>query len=151
MEKKRITIIDILIVLLVIIIAAFALFKLRSAAPAGGKTVTYTVLIANQLPEVAENIVPEENVLLDTTTNSYGDVTAVDVQPASDAFLDAESGRYVLRTTEERKDVYITVSVTASENEWGYDIGEQHIRVGEKQIVSGRGFAATGYIVGVQY
>lgn len=151
MEKKKITIIDVLIILLVIIAAVFALMKLRGTAPASGKTVTYTVLVSNQLPEVAGNIVPEDNVLLDTATNSYGDVTAVDIQPSSKSLLDAENGRYVLRTTEERKDVYITIRVTASENEWGYDIGDQHIRVGERQIVSGRGFAATGYIISVEY
>ena len=151
MEKKRITFIDILIVLAVIVAGVVGVGFLKKGTPGvSTKTVMYTVLVTDQLPEVAGNMKPAENILLDTASNSYGNVTDVDIRPARAAYFNNKSGKYEMFETNERKDVYVTVSVEATDNEWGYDVGETHIRVGEKQVISGHGFAVSGYIVDIQ-
>ena len=150
MEKKKITFIDILIVLVVIVAGVVGMKMLKGTAGANTKLVTYTVLVADQKPDVAGNMKPAKNVLLDTQSNIYGDITDVEIRPARAPYFNNKTGAYVMEEINERKDVYVTVSVEATDNEWGYDIGETHIRVGTSQVISGHGFAVSGYIIDVQ-
>jgi len=150
MEKKRITFIDILIILAVIVVGIVGVTVLKGGSAAKTKRITYTVLVVDQHPDVAGNMKPTENILLDSASNTYGDVIDVDIRPAKASYFNNKTGEYVQTEINERKDVYVTVSVDATDNEWGYDIGETHIRVGSSQIISGHGFAVSGYIVDVQ-
>lgn len=146
---KKITIIDILIVLAVIVVA---LVGVKMLAPSGGaqtEKITYTVLVSNQLPQVADSIKPAEKVLLDTAENVYGSVIGVTSEPAKSTQFNAEDGKYIEQTNEERRDVYITVEADVTVNEWGYDIGSTHVRVGEQQTLGGPGYGVSGYIVDI--
>lgn len=147
--RIKITFIDVLVVLVVIAAVIFAVLRVNDGQSIVTKPVTYTVLITEQIPEVAENIKPAENVLLDTATNSMGDVIDVQVTASGKPNPDVENGVFVWDETDERKDIYVTIKTNATDNEWGYDIGEQHIRIGESQTISARDYALVGYIVDI--
>ena len=147
--KKKITFIDILIVLVVILAAVFVFSKISGTSGASNKTVTYTVLVTNVVPEVAEGMVPDDKVLLDAKDNAYGRVTNVSVSDSEDTYFSQQLEKYVSSKIDELKDVVLTVEVEAVVNDWGYQIGQQHIRIGEKQNISATSYVATGYIIGV--
>lgn len=147
--KKKITIVDILIVLAVVLVAIFAFGKFSGTSGASKKTVTYTVLVTSVMPEVAESMVPDDRVLLDAKGNTYGRVTNVSVSPSEDSYFNQHTEKYVISKLDGRKDVILTLEADATVNEWGYDIGQQHIRIGEKQNISATQYVATGYIIGL--
>ncbi|MBQ7976290.1 MAG: DUF4330 domain-containing protein [Clostridia bacterium] len=147
--KKKITFIDILIVLAVVLVAAFLLFKVSGTSGSHKKTVTYTVMVTNILPEVADGMVPDDRVLLDSKDNAYGRVTNVSVMPSEDSHINLQTEKYVTNKIEDRKDVILTVEAEATVNDWGYQIGQQHIRIGEAQNISATSYVASGYIIGV--
>lgn len=147
--KKKITFIDILIILAVIIVFVLVLSGITRKNTNSTKTISYTVLTTGELPEVAQSMVPEDGVLLDTKENAYGRVTNVDIFPAESSNINLYSEKYVTGTIDEKKDVKITVEVEATEHDFGYTIGQQHIRVGEKQNITAPSYVATGYIIEV--
>lgn len=147
--KKKITIVDILIVLAVVFVAVFVFGKFSGTAGASKKTVTYTVLVTSVMPEVADSMVPDDNVLLDAKGNAYGRVTNVSVSPSQDSYLNQQTEKYVISKLDDRKDVILTLEAEATVNDWGYQIGQQHIRIGEQQNVSATKYVAKGYIIGI--
>lgn len=147
--KKKITFIDILIVLVVVFAAIFVFAKLSGTVGASTKTVSYTVRVTSVLPEVADSMVPDDKVLLDAKDNAYGRVTNVTVTASEDTYFNQQSEKYVSSKTEGRKDAVLTVEAEATVNDWGYQIGQQHIRIGEKQNISATTYVASGYIIGV--
>lgn len=147
--KKKITFIDILIVLAVVLVAVFVFSKFSGSDGASKKTVTYTVLVTSVMPEVAEGMTPDDRVLLDAKDNAYGRVTNVSIAPSEDSYLNQQTEKYVISKLEERKDVVLTIEADATVNDWGYEIGQQNIRIGEKQNISATKYVATGYIIGV--
>ena len=151
MKKVKLTLIDVLIIAAIILVCAAGALMLKKSRSGSVNTkhVIYTVLVADQTPAVAESIVADDRVLLDPTDEAYGSVSNVEIKLAENSYFSAFEGKFVSQTTEERKDVYLTVEADATENDWGYDIGKQHIRVGEKQSVSGGGYGVSGYIVDV--
>jgi len=92
--KKKITIVDILIVLAVVLVAVFVFGKFSGTAGASKKTVTYTVLVTSVMPEVADSMVPDDNVLLDAKGNAYGRDTNVSVSPSQDSYLNQQTEKY---------------------------------------------------------
>ena len=148
--KKKITFIDILIILVAVLAVVFAFLKFSEPAGASRKTVTYTVLVTSIAPEIAESFAPDDHVLLDAKNNAYGRVVDVKVSEAEDSFLNQKTEEYVITKIDERKDVYVTVEAEATVNDWGYEIGRQHIRIGELQNITATSYVATGYIVGVE-
>lgn len=147
--SKKITYIDILIVAVVVIAAIVVVPKLFKRNSTETKKVTYTVMAENILPEIANSVKPEDNVLLDTKDEKYGRVLNVEVKPVEDTYLDQRSGKYVQKTYDERKSVYLTIEADATDNSWGYSIGKQNIRIGEKQTVSANGYGIIGYIIDI--
>lgn len=150
MKKIKITLIDVLIVAAVIVACIVGVSMLKKGgSSAETKHVIYTVLVTDQTPEVAESIVPCESALLDPTEEAYGSVTNVEIKPAENSYFSASEGKYIAQSTEAKKDVYVTVEADATVNDWGYDIGKQHIRIGASQSISGSGYGINGYIVDI--
>ena len=147
--KKKITFIDLIIIAVVVVVAVVGISMLGKKSSGSANTVTYKVLVADQLPEVAQQIVAQDNVLLDPKENAYGNVIAVESKPSEDTYLDMKNERYVTRTTEERMDVYITVEAQAQESDFGWKIGAQDIKIGEHQSISANTYGVEGYIIDI--
>lgn len=147
--KKKITFIDIIIIAIVVIAGVFVLSKFSGGGASKTETVTYKVLVANQIPEIAQQITAAENVLLDPKENGYGNVTAVELKPAEESYFDARNERYVTRTTDLRTDVFITIEANAAKSDAGWKIGAQNIRIGESQSISANTYGVEGYIVDI--
>ncbi len=146
--KKKLTIVDILIIAGVLIVGIVGFSMLPRGTVNNSVTVTYKVLVTDQLPEVAKSVVISDNVLLDASDNKYGKVVGVEVKPCEETYFDAKNEKFVKRTINDRNDIYITVEANAQEQDWGYVLGDHNIRIGEKQIVSAPSYGVEGYIVG---
>ena len=97
--------------------------------------------------EVANAIVVSDNVLLDASSNKYGKVTGVEVKPCEETYFDLKNEKFVKRTINNRNDIYITAEAEVVEHDFGYELGDHKIRIGEKQIVSAPAYGVEGYIV----
>ena len=150
MKNKKITLIDILIVLVAVLAVVFVAG--RFGKPIGGtktEKVTYMVLVSDQDAEMVEGVVKSDKVMVDTTEKMYGRVVNVERKPAQFTRFSASNGNFVEQTSEERIDLHITVEVDAVKNAWGYQIGDQKIRVGESQNLGGPGYGVSGYIIDI--
>ena len=76
-------------------------------------------------------------------------VASSELSPSEDSYFNQHTEKYVISKLDGRKDVILTLEADATVNEWGYDIGQQHIRIGEKQNISATQYVATGYIIGL--
>ncbi len=147
--KKKLTIVDIIIIAVILIVGVVGFSMLSKSAGSSTKAVTFKVLVTDQLPEVANAVVASDNVLLDTSSNKYGKVTDVEVRPCEETYFDAKNERFIKRTINDRNDIYITIEADAIEHEWGYELGDHNIRIGEKQVVSAPTYGVEGYIVDI--
>lgn len=150
MKNKKITLIDILIVLVAVLAIVFVVG--RSGKTIGGsktEKVTYMVLVSDQDPETSEGVIESDKVMVDTTEKMYGRVVSVERKPAHITRFGADTGKFLEQDNEERHDLYITVEVDAVKNPWGYQMGDQKIRVGEQQNLGGPGYGVSGYIIDI--
>ena len=149
--KKKFTFIDVLVILAIVLVAFFVVFKFSTngTEKENTKQVSYTVLVTGILPDVAETFVPEDRVLLDAKDDAYGKITDVSITPAEDLYLNQYTEEYVNSVLEERKDVKLTVLADATVHDYGYQIGQQHIRVGEVQYITAPTYVTSGYIIEV--
>lgn len=145
--KKRLTIVDLIIIIAIIIIGVVGFSMLPKGTASNTKTISFKVLVTDQLPEVANAIVVSDNVLLDASSNKYGRVTGVEVKPCEETYFDLRSEKFVKRTINDRNDIYITAEADVIEHDFGYELGDHKIRIGEKQIVSAPTYGVEGYIV----
>ena len=147
--KKKITFIDLIIIAVVVVVAVVGISLLGNKGGGSKTAITYKVLVADRLPEIAQQIVADDNVMLDPKENAYGKVVAVECKPCEDTYLDVRGERYVIGTTEERMDVYITVEAQAQESGSGWKIGAQDIKIGEQQSISAKTYGVEGYIIDI--
>ena len=145
--KKKLTIVDIIIILAVVIVGIVGFKMLSGNSQSATKTVSFKVLVTDQLPEVASAVVVSDNVLLDASSNKFGKVTGVEIKPCEETYFDLKSEKFVKRTINNRNDIYITAEAEVVEHEWGYELGDHKVRIGEKQIVSAPAYGVEGYIV----
>lgn len=147
--KKKLTFIDIIIVLCIILVVAFAAVKVIGSNNKATKTINYTVLVSDHVPEVAQTVIPAEDILLDPSQEVYGKVVNVELKPSERYLFNSLSGQFVKQSTEERVDIYITVEAPVIEDEYGFCVGSKYLRVGDVQGISGPGYAVTGYIIDI--
>lgn len=147
--KKKITFLDLIIVAVILVVVVVGISMLGGNGSNSLDTVKYKVLIADQLPEVAQQIVVEDDVVLDPKENVCGNVIAVESKPCEDTYLDLKNERYVSRITENRMDVYVTVEAQASVSNFGWKIGAQDIKIGEHQSISANTYGVEGYIIDI--
>ena len=145
--KKKLTIVDLIIIAAIVIVGIIGFSMLSKGTTSTTKTLSFKVLVTDQLPEVANAIVVSDNVLLDASNNKYGKVTGVEVKPCEETYFDLKNEKFVKRTINNRNDIYITAEAEVVEHDFGYELGDHKIRIGEKQIVSAPAYGVEGYIV----
>ena len=145
--KRKLTLIDIIIILVILTIGVIGLSMVSNTTQDSTKTVTYKVLAVDQLTEIVEAVKETDNVLLDTASNTTGKVVGVEAKNTEESYFDLKNEKYTNTVVDYRNDIYVTIEADAKEYDWGYELGEQKIRVGEKQNISAPAYSLTGYIV----
>ena len=145
--KRKLTLIDIIIILVVLTVGVIGVSMVSNTTQDSAKTVRYKVLVVDQLAEIAEAVKEADNVLLDTASNTIGKVIGVESKKSEESYFDLKNEKYKSTIVDYRNDIYVTIEADAKECDWGYELGEQKIRVGEKQNISAPAYSLTGYIV----
>lgn len=149
--KKKWTFVDTLIVILVII-AGVALVKVFGTSKATGdtKTVEAVVLLAKEDKEVAEAINKGDDITISLTEKDTGILKDIEVKDAETLVYNSIDGEYVIEPVEGKVDIYATIELLATENEYSFTSGSTVVKVGEKLPFRGKGYALEGYVIEIK-
>ncbi len=146
--KKRWTFVDTLIVILVIV-AGVALVKVFGTPKSAGntKTVDAVVLLAKEDKEVADAINKGDAITISLTEKDTGILKDIEVKDAETLVYNSIDGKYVIEPVEGKVDIYATVELDVTENDYAFTSGSTVLKVGEKLPFRGKGYALEGYII----
>ncbi|MBQ3123801.1 MAG: DUF4330 domain-containing protein [Clostridia bacterium] len=146
--KRKWTFVDTLIVILVIV-AGVALFKVFGTSTATGdtKTIEAVVLLAKEDKEVADAISEGDQITISLTEKDSGTLKSVKVEDAETMVYNSIDGKYVIEPVEGKVDIYATIELSVTENDYAFTSGSTVLKVGEKLPFRGKGYALEGYII----
>ena len=145
--KKKLTLVDIIIILAVLIVGIIGISMIPKSVQNNTKTISYRVLVADQPVEIADSIKEADNVLLSASSNTFGKVTGVEIKNAEESNFDLKSEKFVNSAVDFRSDIYLTLEANVIEHDWGFELGDQKVRIGEKQDITAPTYGLSGYIV----
>ena len=150
-NKKRWTIIDTLIVVLVIVagVAVFKVFGGNTKMSGDTKTIDAVVLLAQEDSEVGEAITVGDEITISLAEKDSGTLKDVRVEPSEMMTYNSIDGKYVIEPVENKVDIYATVELKVTENDFALTCGDSVIKVGEKLPFRGKGYALTGYVIDI--
>lgn len=151
MKNKKWTFIDTLIVLIIAAIAAVGVMMLKpsTGTKAEKEKISFTVLIQNKDKELAEAIAPGAKAVLSLTEKDSGTVTDVVTKNAVHMTFNSLDGTYANVETEDKVDIYVTIDADCEISEKSIKTGGTTIKVGAELPVRGKGFATSGYVIGI--
>lgn len=146
--KKKWTFVDTLIVLLVIV-AGVGLFKVFGTQKASGetKTIEAVVLLAKEDTEVAEAISEGDEITISLTEKDTGILKSVRCEEAEDMVYNSIDGEYAIELIEGKVDIYATIELEVTENDFAFTSGSTIVKVGEKMPFRGKGYALEGFVI----
>ena len=149
--KKKWTFVDTLIIILVIV-AGVGLFKVFGTEKATGdtKTVEAVVLMARADKEAVDAITKGDVITISLTEKDTAELKDVDVKDAETMVFNAIDGKYVIEPVEGKVDIYATIELDVTENDYSFTSGSTIIKVGEKLPFRGKGYALEGYIISIK-
>lgn len=143
--------IDTLIV--IVVIAAVAVLALMFGPKVGESTekskVEFTVMLASKEPELADAITEGAKATISLTEKDGGVVKAVRSEKAEQMTFNSIDGTYSHTEAEGKVDIYVTIEANCDINEKYIKTGDTAIKVGAEIPVRGKGFAAMGFVVGI--
>ena len=151
--KKKWTFVDTLIVILVIV-AGVALVNVFGISKAKGDTtkIEAVILLAKEDPEVAEAIENAKGgeVTVSLTEKDTGVLKNVEVKDAETMVYNSIDGKYAIEPVEGKVDIYATVELEVTENDYAYTCGSTVVKVGESMPFRGKGYALEGYVITIE-
>ena len=151
--KKKFNIVDVFIILAALVIAVIGIKFLRKKEVITPTTtkIVYRFRSDEQDPSVGDMVTDNMNVY-DSIKNYYiGKVTDKELVPAVRDVFDETTG--VMNNAEVPGRVNIILTIEADGIVSGKDIlldNQYELKVGNQAFVKGKGFASTGYIVGIE-
>ncbi len=149
--KKKWTFVDTLIIILVIV-AGVGLFKVFGTQKATGdtKTIEAVVLIAKADKEAADAITKGDNITISLTEKDTAVLKDINIEDAETMVFNAIDGKYIIETIEDKVDIYATIELDATENDYAFKTGSTVVKVGEKLPFRGKGYALEGYVIEIK-
>lgn len=146
--KKKWTLIDTLIVI-VVAVAAFAVVKTfgKSTLKGESKTIDAVVLIAKEDQYVGEAIKAGDTITVSLTEKDTGVLKDVRIEDAVTMVYNSIDGVYQTETVEGKVDIYATVELEVTENDYAFATGSTVVKVGEKMPFRSKGYALEGFII----
>ncbi len=149
-NKKKWTVVDTVIVI-VAVVAVAGCYKMFGGKFSSGesRTITAEILLSNKEPALYEAIAVGEEVTLSLTEKDSGIVTDVRSNPAEIMTFSANHGEYLIESDENKVDIYATVEMEVEETDYAFFVGSTSVKVGEPIPFRGKGYAAEGYVIGI--
>lgn len=149
--KKKWTFVDTLIIIL-IVVAGVGLFKVFGTEKATGdtKTAEAVVLISKADKEAADAIVKGDVITISLTEKDTAVLKDIDVKDAETMVFNAIDGKYAIEKIEDKVDIYATIELDVTENDYAFKSGSTVIKVGGKLPFRGKGYALEGYVISIK-
>lgn len=151
--KKKWTFVDTLIVILVIV-AGVALVNVFGVSKGTGETkkIEAVILITQQESEVADAVKKAKGdaVTISLTEKDSGIIKDVRSETAQTQTYNSIDGKYVIEQVDGKVDIYATVELDVTENDYAYTCGSTVVKVGESMPFRGKGYALEGYVITIE-
>lgn len=150
-KKARFTVIDVLILLVVLAVVIVGAVKVVPMLKNSGKSqkVTFTVMVQNKDEDFGNAITVGDNVTISLTEKDGGVVKDVRTEPAVKQAFNSIDGTYSNEIAPGKYDVYVTIEADTDVNDLGIKAGGTAVKVGAEIPVRGKGYASTGYVIGI--
>lgn len=150
-KKRKWTLIDTLIVIIAAA-ACLAGYRMFGTKTGGGEKtrIRVQVMITNQEQSLADAMTIGDTVTVSLTEKDSGTLTELRTEPAETMVYDAINGEYKNSSIEGRTDIYATVDLDVTENDYVFTAGSTILQVGTKLPFRGKGYAAEGYIITIE-
>lgn len=150
--KRRFNLIDAAIVLLaLLVLAAIWLLRDRSTGASATEYPMQLVIELNTVPGGSLELMEEGSEVYRATDNTYlGVIASIESEPYTETKAVPALGKTVTYVPQENAyRVYLTVSASGYLTEKDAIVAGSSCKIGDVCHVKGKGFAASGYIVGV--
>ena len=150
-KKRKFTAVDVIIILVVLAAIAFGVKKLLPSVmhPSGMQHIDFTVMLPQQDDNFAEAVKVGDRVTISLTEKDGGVVKDVRTEPATAIAFNSLDGSYANEVVEGKTDVYVTVEADVVSSDLALKTGGTAVKVGAEVPVRGKGYAAMGYVIGI--
>ena len=137
-----------MVILAVIAVGALKFFR-RLQAEVKKKKVDFTVMVQNKDEDFANAITIGDDVTISLTEKDGGVVKNVESKPAVTMVYNSIDGTYSNEVIEGKYDVYVTIEADTDVSDLAIKAGGTAVKVGAEIPVRGKGYASTGYVIGI--
>ncbi len=152
MNKKKFTVIDFLIIIVILAAVIFGIFKMgifKNSSKEESRAVSFEVLISECEENVADAISEGDVVSISNKEKDTAVVKSIRTETARTMTYNSDEGEYYMKPLEKKKDLYITLEADATQSDTLIEIGTTPVKVGIGMPVRGKGYAVSGYVVGI--
>ena len=140
-KKAKFTAIDAIIILVILAVIVVGAIKILPSFTNGSEKekVDFTVMVQNK----------DEDVTISLTEKDGGVVKNVESKPAVTMVYNSIDGTYSNEVIEGKYDVYVTIEADTDVSDLAIKAGGTAVKVGAEIPVRGKGYASTGYVIGI--
>lgn len=150
-KKAKFTAIDAIIILVILAVIVVGAIKILPSFTSGSEKekVDFTVMIQNKDEDFANAITVGDDVTISLTEKDGGVVKNVESKPAVTMVYNSIDGTYSNEVIEGKYDVYVTIEADTDVSDLAIKAGGTAVKVGAEIPVRGKGYASTGYVIGI--
>ena len=147
-KKAKFTAIDAIIILVILAVIVVGAIKILPSFTNGSEKekVDFTVMVQNKDEDFANAITIGDDVTISLTEKDGGVVKNVESKPAVTMVYNSIDGTYSNEVIEGKYDVYVTIE---ADTDLAIKAGGTAVKVGAEIPVRGKGYASTGYVIGI--
>ena len=148
-KKAKFTAIDAIIILVILAVIVVGAIKILPSFTNGSEKekVDFTVMVQNKDEDFANAITVGDDVTISLTEKDGGVVKNVESKPAVTMVYNSIDGTYSNEVIEGKYDVYVTIEADTDVS--AIKAGSTAVKVGAEIPVRGKGYASTGYVIGI--
>ena len=147
-KKAKFTAIDAIIILVILAVIVVGAIKILPSFTSGSEKekVDFTVMVQNKDEDFANAITIGDDVTISLTEKDGGVVKNVESKPAVTMVYNSTYSNEVI---EGKYDVYVTIEADTDVSDLAIKAGGTAVKVGAEIPVRGKGYASTGYVIGI--
>ena len=148
-KKAKFTAIDAIIILVILAVIVVGAIKILPSFTSGSEKekVDFTVMVQNKDEDFANAITIGDDVTISLTEKDGGVVK--NVESAVTMVYNSIDGTYSNEVIEGKYDVYVTIEADTDVSDLAIKAGGTAVKVGAEIPVRGKGYASTGYVIGI--
>ena len=138
-KKAKFTAIDAIIILVILAVIVVGAIKILPSFTSGSE----------KEKDFANAITIGDDVTISLTEKDGGVVKNVESKPAVTMVYNSIDGTYSNEVIEGKYDVYVTIEADTDVSDLAIKAGGTAVKVGAEIPVRGKGYASTGYVIGI--